>query len=354
MNSALVWITIISINILFLFLISFLQRKYDILPVDRIATIAILLSADLALLMYVFVLDPTQCIGAHPGCLINQNQGVLTLGAILIGAITIYVDARLKQVEARHVEIRLKAEAFRKLQSAVDELIHNLFHYAIELDDNLAIVSFPSTTFEATFALMEGDTLSYFSPELSSRLHTLQRILNHNRALLQSSAELNPSLRAISLLDREGTLTLSISDILGQLRSQDKPVEMTATKTPEDPTVSTNLQINPSILELVSFDERIITHSVRFIMEVAVYQNKKYYAEFPKPLAKIFEMLKSEVAKTGYYDYDTKSSEADEDDAAGLRATDSRLYCWVKDKEVEGVDVVPLRTIIRDIRHEPH
>ncbi len=64
--------------------------------------------------------------------------------------------------------------------------------------------------------------------------------------------------------------------------------------------------------------------------------------------------LRSELRTRGSYCYYGKASEADDRTAADLRTRNAKLFCWIKDTEIEGVDVISLRTSFRDLVHAPH
>src|SRR5205823_6616837 len=147
-------------------------------------------------------------------CLFNQNLGVLTLGAFLVGAATLYLNLRIKQADERTAEDRLHREAMTLLETALEELTHNVQHFSTHIADDNKFLSFPATTFEATFELLDTYGLTHLNARLTDSLRTLRRILAHNRATLKSLAEINPSLKHVSLLDQVGIVSLAGTKVL--------------------------------------------------------------------------------------------------------------------------------------------
>jgi hypothetical protein len=64
--------------------------------------------------------------------------------------------------------------------------------------------------------------------------------------------------------------------------------------------------------------------------------------------------FRSETNAKGSYTYFTRSSEVDDREAARLRASGTRLYCWIKDSDIDNLEIVNLRTAFRDLHHMPH
>src|SRR5207248_1944503 len=133
---------------------------------DKVAIAGVLLGVNTFFLIRAFIIDASQC-GQSPtfACLLNTNRGVWTFGALCVAAATLYVNARTKQREEKRADSIRRATASQAITAALDELVHNLQHFAHEVDDNHRFLSFPATTFGATFALLHGDVAAYCAPK---------------------------------------------------------------------------------------------------------------------------------------------------------------------------------------------
>jgi hypothetical protein len=313
---------------------SAVRRRRRLLPADQIFAITFILAVDLFVALREFFFELSGC-GEAPSlaCVLNQNMGVLTLGVVIVTALAVYVGARLKQTEDRRSENKRRAEASRKLCDAVEELVHNLQHFAGEVDDAGEFRSFPPTTFEATFALLESGAATYFHPRFAFRIGTLQRLLVHNRAALTSAAELDPSLKVFSLLDHSGITSFSTTNILRAVRSGASPAPMVG---------------------LVRLDERIVVHSVRFVMEALYYHELDCGGLLHAPQFGWLKDFRADMRRLGGYCYYHKASEIEDGEAADLRSKGMKLYCWIKDGSIEGVEIVGLRISFHDLAHKPH
>jgi hypothetical protein len=312
-----------------------LRRRHRLLPADQIFGITSILAIDLFVALREFFFDVSGC-GDSPSlaCVLNQNIGVLTLGVVIVTAAAVYVGARLKQTEDRRAETKRRGEASRKLCDAVEELVHNLQHFAGEVDDAGEFRSFPATTFEATLALLESGAAAYFHPRFAFRIGTMQRLLAHNRAALTSAAELDPSLKVFSLLDHSGITSFSTTSILRAVRSAG------ASQAP--------------MVGLVRLDERIVVYSVRFVMEALYYHERDCGGLLHAPQFGWLKEFRVDMKRLGGYCYYHKASEIEESEAADLRSKGMKLYCWIKDGVIEGVEIVGLRISFHDLAHKAH
>lgn len=156
------WALLILGDVGFIVGAALLRRKRAILPADRIAGLTVVLGMNTFVLLRAFLFDTSACRESPSlACIFNQNRGVLALGALLVAAATVYVNARLKQTEDWRSQTRRKQDALRMLSESIEELVHNLYHFATEVNDELQFISFPATTFEATNAL--SLRLQYFA-----------------------------------------------------------------------------------------------------------------------------------------------------------------------------------------------
>jgi hypothetical protein len=339
------WVILAVANIGIYYLILFQKRRYNFLLADLILAFTIPISLDVFLVFYAFLFDSSKC-GLSPSitCLLNNNIGVLTIGAILIAGITIYVNARIKQSDEKRRYVQRRLEAFRQLNVALGELKHNLLHFATQIDDDNQFITFPATSFDATFSLFENKTISFFHPILVDRLNTLQRILQHNKATLSAASDLDESIKIISKLDLTGIATISSSCALWEW-------EKLEAKQDVDGAIDDNNSQRKSILKSPIFDERIVTHSVRFIMETAYFHDNETEESFSESSFRCLDKMKKEMKTRGSYFYIGKSSELEEIEAADLRSKGGKLFCWIKDNDVEGIEIIGTRTIFRDLCH---
>lgn len=334
------WVILILINAAAILTGRYVRKRYQLLPADRLALIATLLTIDLFLLLRAVILDTSQCpTPVSFACLFNQNLGVLTLGVFVVAASTMYLNVRIKQSEEREANDRRKREAMMMLEASMEEISHNVQHFAHEIGDDEEFLSFPATTFEATFSLFESHTLPHLHHQLINKLRNLHRILVHNKARLTSAAEVDSSLRSVALLDQSG-----IVELLG---------------------VPTWLEAqNPSPLESseeqggngskVKFDEKVLTHSLRFLMEANFFHRGEI--EVPRGLRSFrwLQLSLEDITKFRSYTYFHRTTEVEERDAAEYRTTGMKVFCWIKDSDIEGVEIVAIRTSFRDLAHKPH
>lgn len=247
----------------------------------------------------------------------------------------------MKQADERTADARRRKAFLVAIGSSLDELIHNLQHFAHQVDDDHSFKSFPAITFEATFALLHQDIAPFCAPPVLTRIRNLQRITSHNRAILKSAGEVDRSVKIFALLDEAGIVELQRDKWLVKA-SEPLPGNSSAVADPAP----------AAPLDYLGCDERVITHSVRAIMELARHHRNGARGIVD---AKEFKWLRrfadSDEQAWSYY---TKSSELDEATQADLRSEGLSLYCWIKDGEIEGVDVIPVRMAFRDMAHRPH
>lgn len=332
------WLVLAFTNLAVLFGGRLLHKRYKLLSADRLALIAGVLSVDVFLVLRVVILDVSRC--AQPvtlACVFNENLGVLTFGVLLVAATTMYLNIRVKQADERQAETSRRSELMRMLKVSMDEIAHNVQHFAYEIDDSDKFLSFPATTFEATFALLEEHSPTHLRTQIITRLSDLRRILAHNRATLSSAAEASVALRPVALLDLTGIVRLSGAHALSMI---------------SQPAQSETVQ--ESTLARIRFDERVLTHSVRFLMEAVFFHQSE--VSIPRDLRSFqwLEVFLQEMRDKGNYCYFHKASEVKLERAVDLRAKGSRLFCWIKDRDVEGVEVIGLRTSFRDLYHRRH
>ncbi len=171
-------------------------KRRRFLAADRIGAIAAIFAINVFGVLGAYFLDRSGCkSNPNLGCLLNQNQGAIAFGALIVAALTVYVGARMKQDGERRSNARRHAEAAEALCDAAEELLDNIQHFAYEIDESDRFLSFPATTFQETINLLTSGALSHFHPRLKFHVSTIQRLLTHNRAVLSSAAEFDDSLR---------------------------------------------------------------------------------------------------------------------------------------------------------------
>jgi len=315
-----------------------------LLPVDRVAYIALLIGVNVTMLFSALLVDRSQC-GPSPSiaCLLNTNRGTWTFGALCVAAATLYVNSRMKQADEHAAEGRRRGAVLLGMSAAIDELVHNLQHFAHQVADDCSFHSFPATTFEATFALLSPDVAAFCAPDVLSRVRHLQRVTNHNRALLRSAGEMDRSLKLIALIDEAGIVKLPRDEWLAKASSP-APSPGAGSGGLDEPSTSP--------LAAVRCDERVITHSVRGFMELALHHRHSAHVVLDAPEFKWLRRFADRGPER--WCYYPKSSDLDGAEEAALRNDGVSLYCWIKDREIEGVEVIPVRVAFRDLAHRPH
>lgn len=226
--------TLLLLNLAAAFGLRRVPRK-ALLPADRVAIIAMLLSVDVLALMSVFVIDYTQCAtsSGRLACLLNENQGVLALVAVLAAAATIYVNARQAQVERREKGVAQRDVAARQIASAADELAHNLQHCTYSQDDRAFWLA-STTRFEETFELLKSPCKENVHPALLERLRNLRRVLEANSATIHGLSGINKQWRAVAALDPNGSLQVHPRYLAQQVEQTFSPADEDAPEGAKD------------------------------------------------------------------------------------------------------------------------
>jgi hypothetical protein len=309
--------------------------------------VGVLLTINIFFLLSNFLLDRGQC-GQYPSvaCLINTNRGLWTFGAMCVASITLYVNARMKQITEGKAEMQRQASAYLAIIAAWEELVHNLQHFSREINDANGFITFPATTFDETYYLCNQELSLYVARDATEYIRILQRITSHNRATLRSIGEIDPDMKLISIMDEIGIVGISKTEWLSHMTKSskenkdevDKPLSSVA-----------HSKLNSSPLNRVHFDQRIITHSIHCFMAIAYYHPKAVTQLLKHPN---FKWLAKHCAGSGYgHHYQTKSSDVTEAEAAAIRSEGAILYCWIKDVDIDDVEIVPIRMAFRDLAH---
>ena len=165
--------------------------------------------------------------------------------------------------------------------------------------------------------------------------------------MLRSVGEIDVGMKMYSLLVDFGILTFSRDRWLRNFSKEKINMEdITDTET--------RIEAMRSVSEGCKFDDRIIAHSIRLLIEIA--------GSYPKQISKYFETNQFEWLKRassdlksekGYW-YTFKSSDLSEREDADIRSKGCVLYCWIKDREIDNAEIIPIRTQFRDLYHRPH
>jgi hypothetical protein len=140
--------------------------------------------ADLLIAAYLWWFEVGKC-GSRGDvvCVVNANQGFLTLLALAIAGAGIWVTMLTEQTRrrlARGREFVLLGDA---LVAACEETYHNLTHIALAYEGE-SIRALPTgLSLECTFALMEPACRSNLHPRLFARIDPLRRNLNRLREI---------------------------------------------------------------------------------------------------------------------------------------------------------------------------
>jgi|GEM_PF-3732665 len=311
-----------------------LSRKLRLLSADRILGYSLLLLFDMILLSYAFVLEVSVVGGVlNIGRTINDNQGVLGLLGVLVAAYAIYITIRSQQFEAAHKRIDEENEVEKAVTTTVDEIIHNLQHFARQIAKDSSYLAFPATNFSNLFSLQNERWKRFIPIRIQYRINTLKMILNSNRAILHAASDLDSSIALFSRLDYSGITSISEACVIFK-------VERDETGKVKDPK-----------WQQPHFDERVTTHLVRILLELAIeYPNVRNYLKSENLFSWIDDFFGGIKKHSGYWYY-SKSSEVPESDQRRLRVDKEPLYCWDADKPIEGVNMVSLRTTILDLEH---
>lgn len=167
-----------------------------------------------------------------------------------------------------------------------------------------------------------------------------------------SAAELDRSLKVFTLLDQTGIAALPATSVLRELQNPTQVLTSVDPAHPESKAVTKAERL--PLVNLLSLDDRIITHSVRFLLEAAYFHGRDCAASLIAPQFRWLDDFIAEMKRVGNYSYWHKSSDVNEQEAAELRAAGSRLYCWIVGKPIEGVEAIGIRTTLRDLAHKPH
>lgn len=135
----------------------------------------------LLVVFYRWGFDQGNCAGRGDlVCLTNENQGVLTLLALLIAALAIWVEVLSKHAEDRRVEAQRRERANDLVATAIDECRHNLIHVALCYDDDDTMVKVPwGISIEAVCALGASDVRADVDSRVLASLDSLRR--THDR-----------------------------------------------------------------------------------------------------------------------------------------------------------------------------
>lgn len=340
---------LLTANVASYFLARRVLSRLRVLPTDKVAAFGLLIAGNVFVLLVAFVMDPGECAGSRwLACILNENQGVLALGALVAATATIYANSRQRQESQRQELASAKRRAIRQLRAAADELAHNLQHYSYGSSNENALWIASTSQFVETFELLRPPHHEHLNAALLDRIRTLKRLLDGNRAAIGGLRGAGDRWNIIAALDPCGTLRVSQRYIRSQLSDDDEPGSSNGGSQEDGPTSAS------PISQAIRFDERIVTHSVRFLMEASVHHPAALGRLLRAPSFKWLEGFRDELRQHRSYAYYPTSSEIGSKEAVGLRAGSGRVYCWANDAQVPGVEIVCVGQSFSDLAHIPH
>lgn len=343
------WVAMLLFDVVFVVLFRKHARSFFKIKIDMIAVFVCFVSANIFMLIIAFVVDTSGC-SERPilACILNSNRGVWMFGALCIAVATLYFNTRMKESDSLSEERNRERSAEQLLIAASDEIVHNLQHFAYEIDENCEVISFPATSFESTFELKNSELSTYISRGVLKHVENLRRVTNHNLAIMNTVRAVDPVLKITTLMDDIGILTFS----------RHKWIEWHKEKHSGSNNVESQKTLDnnedPSISKGVFFDGRIIAHMIRTLAMIA--------ANYPSTIGHLTEdnclnwlsLAASEINEKGGMWFTYRTSKITDSDGADIRSRAATVFCWINDSSVDGADVVPIRAEFRDLYHRNH
>lgn len=115
---------------------------------------------------YFWAFEERGCGGVeNVACRLNENQGVLTLLALLLAVGAVWVTAVTRELDRRDRERSAREDLRNCLVAAVLECDHNLIHVAVALRGTLTLHEVPQLTVNATSRLRDDPALRHRLPD---------------------------------------------------------------------------------------------------------------------------------------------------------------------------------------------
>jgi hypothetical protein len=135
---------------------------------------------DLIVAAYLWWFDLGECQSrGDVVCVINTNQGFLTLLAVVIAAAGVWVSVLTTEAVRRRALRREHADAAESLAVAAQEIYHNLLHVALAFDGDELRWLPRGLTLDATLALAEPTCRGHLHPAVVRHLDALARNLRN-------------------------------------------------------------------------------------------------------------------------------------------------------------------------------
>jgi hypothetical protein len=124
--------------------------------------------------MYVWLFDRSNCNGDHFACMINANQGLLTGLSLLIAAGAIWTSAISNAAASKRADIAARKRTGAIVSAAIGELNHNLVHVACAYNSD-ALVELPQITIDSTLRLLEPENRERLKPQVIEEVEPIRR-----------------------------------------------------------------------------------------------------------------------------------------------------------------------------------
>ena len=267
-----------------------------------VATLATATAVALLATAYFWVFQAAGCSGHSDfGCLLNVNQGVLTLVALLTAAVAVWASLLTTEANRRQARRVALTRARETLVATLDEIRHNLEHVALACREDGSLSGIPQLSVRSMEYLLGPEIRPYFLSDLLRRADmALRNYERFQRAASRSSVAAIAPQQYHSVL-WEGSL-------------------------------------GP-----------FVAQSVHFLIVAGAGYRAWSEAELRRPGLQDILRLSDRLAADREYYYENRSSEVDDRALAELRAHDAPLVCWVRDRDLDGVDVIELYRRFSDL-----
>jgi len=251
--------------------------------------------AAVCLVVYGWGFDVSTCNGrGDVACMLNANQGVLTVVALLLTVAGLWVAALNRVADQRENAVDAARRRQRVIASALEETGHNLIHVALAYDTR-------GERLQGVPQLSVEEVLRLCDPEFQSSIFP---------GVLEAARAINRNLEGIRYAERERDGT-TLHDRL----------------------------------------EGFVNNSLRLLAYAAKTHPHESHEILGRPGYQDFRRLAIHPANAFYVAF--RSSEC-ESEAPALRTDEVPVLCWWNDRAPEGVEVFAEGPRFRDMSHPPH
>jgi hypothetical protein len=140
---------------------------------------------ELAIATYLWIAEvPEACTGRDDfACVVNGNQGLLGLLALIVGAAGLWITALFRLSDRKQEAVEREKEVAQILENTLEETVHNLIHVGGAFDDDQHLRVMPQFSRHCLTALLDTHIRPHIDVDVAQAADAMDRNLDRLDAL---------------------------------------------------------------------------------------------------------------------------------------------------------------------------